>query len=237
MKIEIPTEAQELYEKISKRYNLALEPLNIRGREIKIIKPADIEDLLGKDPLEELDSFPFWVKIWESAIVLADFIASIKPQRRILEIKGGLGVVGLTAAAFGHQEVVITDTEEECLDFIRLNALLNGLSNVKVERLDWQEPKDLGLFEVILGEEVAYAGRHFEDLFRLFKRYLAPGGAVYLAHDKEQMRTLAPFLYLAEKDFEEAVSQRKLRTGDEVYEIIISRLIPRDQTWMAKASA
>ena len=237
MKIEIPDEAKDLYEKLSKRYSLALEPLNIRGKEIKILKPGNIEELFGQNPLENIENFPFWVKIWESAIVLADFIASIKPQRRVLEIGAGLGVVGLTAAAFGHQEVVITEQEPDSLDFIRLNAALNGLSNVKVEELDWENPKEMGQFDVIVGAEVAYTSRHFEPLFRLFKKYLAPGGAVYLAHDREQMRTLAPFLYLAEKEFEEAVSQRKLRTGDEVYEIIISRLIPRDQTWMARASA
>ncbi|NPB09030.1 MAG: methyltransferase [Thermodesulfobacteria bacterium] len=236
MNINIPEKAKPLYEKLSKRYNLELEPLNIRGREILILKPANIEELIPEDPFKDLQNFPFWAKIWEASLVLADFIATVKPQGRILELGAGLGVVGLTAAAFGH-EVVITDYEEECLDFVRLNAALNQLENVTVARLDWRNPEDLGKFQIIVGAEIVFSGRYFETLLELFKKYLAPGGAVYLAHDKERMRTLAPFLYMAEKEFEEAVSQRKLRAADETYEIVISRLIPRDQVWTTQASA
>ncbi len=235
--MKIPTPAQPLYEKLSRKYTLEYEPVHIRGKEIKLLKPGKIEELLEGDPFEDLENFPFWVKIWEAAVVLADFMASLTPQERILEIGSGLGLVGLTAALFGHKEVVITDHEEECLDFVRLNAILNGLDNVVVEKLDWNAPQELGQFNVIVGAEVVYSGRIFESLFRVFKKYLAPGGVIYLAHDKERMRTLAPFLYQAEKEYEEAVSQRRLRAGDEVYEVVISRLIPKDQTWTARASA
>ncbi len=236
MKIEIPEKAKPLYEKLAKRYNLELEPLHIRGRELIICKPASIEELISEDPLKDVQSFPFWAKIWEAALILADFMASVRPQGRVLELGAGLGVAGLTAAAFGHQ-VVITDYDEECLDFVRLNAALNQLEKAEIVRLDWRQPKDLGRFEIIIGAEVVFSGRYFETLLDLFKRYLAPGGVIYLAHDKDRMRTLAPFLYLAEKEFEQAVSQRKLRADDETYEIIISRLIPRDQLWTTQASA
>ncbi len=236
MKIEIPEKAKPLYEKLSKRYNLELEPLHIRGRELLLFKPANIEELIPEDPFKDVQNFPFWAKIWEAALVLADFMATVKPQGRVLELGAGLGVAGLTAAAFGH-EVVITDYDEECLEFVRLNAALNQLERVTVVKLDWREPKDLGQFEIIIGAEVVFSGRYFETLFGLFKKYLAPGGVIYLAHDKDRLRTLAPFLYLAEKDFEQAVSQRKLRAKDETYEIVISRLIPRDQLWTTQASA
>ncbi|NPA49489.1 MAG: methyltransferase domain-containing protein [Thermodesulfobacteria bacterium] len=235
--ISIPEEIKPLYEKLSRKYSLEVEPLNIRGKTIQIVKPSNIEELLPDGSPTSVENFPFWVKIWEAAVVLADFMASLKPVSRVLEIGAGLGVVGLTAAAFGHREVVITDYEEECLDFLRLNAAINNLDNVIVEKLDWREPKDLGQFDIIVGAEVVFSGRYFEHLYRLFHKYLAPGGVVYLAHDKERMRTLAPFLYLAEKEFEQAVSQRKLRAADETYEIVISRLIPREHTLETKNSA
>ncbi|WP_022853260.1 class I SAM-dependent methyltransferase [Thermodesulfatator atlanticus] len=235
--IKIPENIKPLYEKLSEKYSLEVEPLNIRGKVINIVKPANIEELIPEDPFEKVENFPFWIKIWEAAIVLADFMATIKPVNRVLEIGAGLGVVGLTAAAFGHKEVVITDYEDECLDFLRLNAALNNLANVKVEKLDWRKPKDLGSFDIIVGAEVVFSGRFFESLYQLFHKYLVPGGVVYLAHDKERMRTLAPFLYLAEKEFEQAVSQRKLRADDEVYEIVISRLIPRKGTMETNSSA
>ena len=234
--IEVPEKVKPLYEKLARQYSLELEPLSIRGKTIKLIKPSNIEELLGSEGLSKVENFPFWVKVWEASIVLADFMASIKPQGRVLELGAGLGVVGLTAAAFGH-EVVLTDYEEECLEFLRLNAALNELENVAIERLDWRAPKELGQFEMIVGAEIVFSGRLFEPLFKIFKKYLAPGGVIYLAHDKERMRTLAPFLYLAEKEYEQAVSQRRLRAADETYEIVISRLIPRDQTWSTEKQA
>jgi len=233
--INVPKEVKPIYEKLSRKYSLEVEPLNIRGKAIQIIKPSDIEELLGGEDLK-VENFPFWVKIWEAAIVLADFIATIKPQGRVLELGAGLGIVGLTAAAFGH-EVVLTDYEEECLDFLRLNVALNNLEKAKVEKLDWRSPKELGQFELIVGAEIIFSGRLFEPLFKIFRKYLAPGGVIYLAHDKERMRTLAPFLYLAEKEYEQAVSQRKLRGDGEVHEIVISRLIPRNPTWDTEKQA
>ncbi len=235
--MQVPEKVKPLYEKLFRKYSLEVEPLSIRGKEIKLVKPSNIEELLPADSSTSLENFPFWVKIWEAAVVLADFMASLKPVERVLEIGAGLGVVGLTAAAFGHKEVVITDYEEECLDFLRLNAALNELENVRIERLDWREPRELGQFDLIVGAEVVFSGRYFEHLYRLFHKYLAPGGIVYLAHDRERLRTLAPFLYLAEKEFEQAVSQRKLRAADETYEIIISRLIPRKDTLETRNSA
>ncbi len=235
--ISVPEQVKPLYEKLSRKYSLEVEPLHIRGKIIQIIKPSNIEELLPDGSPTTIENFPFWVKIWEAAIVLADFMASLKPVTRVLEIGAGLGIVGLTAAAFGHEEVVITDYEEECLDFLRLNVAFNKLENAVVEKLDWREPKELGKFDIIVGAEVVFSGRYFEHLYRLFHKYLAPGGVVYLAHDKERMRTLAPFLYLAEKEFEQAVSQRKLRAADETYDIVISRLIPRQYTLETRNSA
>ncbi len=230
MKISLPKEVQPIYDRLAQKFSLELVPLTIRGKTIQILKPKDIEPLLeGENPLERVEDFPFWVKIWEAAIVLADFLATVPPKGRILELGSGLGVAGLTAAAFGH-EVVITDSEDLCLDFVRVTAALNHLEKVQVKKLDWRSLPDLGRFEMIIGAEIVFSGRYFESLFQAFKQYLAPGGVIYLAHDKERMRTLAPFLYLAEKEYEEAVSQRRLRTDDQVHEIVISRLIPKEES-------
>ncbi len=229
MKVNIPNEIKPLYEKLAQKFSLEWVPLTIRGKTIQILKPKDIEALLEGEELQNIEKFPFWARIWEASLILADFLATIPPKGRVLELGAGLGVAGLVAAAFGHQ-VVAGDSDELCLEFVRVTAAANGLENIKIEKVDWQEPPPLGQFEMIIGSEIVYSGRHFESLFQIFRQYLAPKGVIYLAHDKERMRTLAPFLYLAEKEYEEAVSQRRLRSGDQVYEIVISRLIPRQNT-------
>ena len=203
---------------------LAKEPLRVRDKELVIFRPADLGSFLEKETLK-ISEFPFWARIWEAAIVLADFVATLIPPKRILEIGAGLGVPGLVAAAFGH-EVTLTDHEEEPLEIIRRSAQANRLS-VTVAKLDWFKPEDFGEFEVIIGAEVVYAGRFFQPLFDLFRHYLLPGGEIYLAHDRERLRVLAPFLKMAENQFEVATSVRRLRSGEDQYEIVLNRLRPK----------
>jgi len=57
--------------------------------------------------------------------------------------------------------------------------------------------------------------------------YLLPGGEIYLAHDRERLRVLAPFLKMAENQFEVATSIRRLRSGEDQYEIVLNRLRPK----------
>ncbi|WP_297056892.1 methyltransferase [Thermosulfurimonas sp.] len=200
---------------------LVQENIQIRGRNLVFFRPESLDPFLTGDN----NSFPFWARLWEAAIVLADFVATLKPPRKILEIGAGLGVPGLAAAAFGH-EVTLTDYEDVPLDLIRRSARLNGLE-VRVSRLDWLNPEDLGEFEVIIGAEVVYAGRLFQPLLDIFRRYLLPGGEIYLAHDRERARVLVPFIQRAEHEYEVATSLRRLRTSDETHEVVLHRLRPK----------
>ncbi|MBX6423858.1 methyltransferase [Thermosulfurimonas sp. F29] len=203
---------------------LEKETLKIRGKELTVFRPASLEPFLEGEA-SQVSRFPFWAKLWEAAIVLADFVATLEPPRKILEIGAGLGVPGLTAAAFGH-EVTLTDYEDTPLELARRSAEANGLS-VRVARLDWLNPHDLGEFEVIVGAEVVYAGRLFQPLLDIFRRYLLPGGEIYLAHDRERARVLVPFLKRAEHEYEVATSLRRLRTENETFEIVLNRLRPK----------
>ncbi len=203
---------------------LVKEPLKIRGKEIVVFRPADLDPFFEGESFK-LSEFPFWAKLWEASLVLADFVATLEPPKRILEIGAGLGVPGLTAAAFGHQ-VTLTDYDDLPLNLIQRSAEANGLS-VKIVTLDWLNPNDLGQFDIILGAEVVYAGRLFQPLLDIFRRYLLPGGEIYLSHDRERMRILAPFLKMAENEYEVATSFRRLRTEEGTYEIILNRLRPK----------
>ncbi|WP_456434199.1 class I SAM-dependent methyltransferase [Thermosulfuriphilus sp.] len=227
--INIPEEVKPIYERLSQRYELEFEPIAVRGRSIQFLRLGNLEPLLEqRDVLTEVSNFPFWVKIWEGAVVLADFLASIEasPPKRILEIGAGLGVAGLFAAASGHQ-VTITDGEEEPLDFVRVTAAVNNLE-VEVARMDWSSPQDMGQFDLIVGAEVVYSSRIYEALLTLFRRFLKPGGTIYLSHSSERLRTLGPFLAKAEIEYDLAMSRRRLKAEDEVFEILLTRLTPKD---------
>ena len=60
----------------------------------------------------------------------------------------------------------------------------------------------------------------------VFKRYLAPGGQIFLAHDATR-RSLPKFLALAEKDYRIAVNEQKITRDGQEIAIIVNRLVPR----------
>ena len=214
-----------VYDRLKARYSLEFESVVVKKRRFRFLHLKDIEPLIaGKDIFAQTEEFPYWVKIWESSVVMADFMANIAPRpgTRVLELGAGLGVTGIVASAFGH-EVTITDYQDEILDFCRVSAAVNGCRKVSFERLDWLSPTDLGTFELIIGSEVLFHPRFFNPLLDVFKKYLAPGGVIYLAHDRRR-KSLARFLPMCEQDYDIAVQRRRLKALDENLEIILTRL-------------
>ncbi|MEJ2033967.1 MAG: methyltransferase, partial [Deltaproteobacteria bacterium] len=153
---ELPGRAADIYKQIRKKYQVAFEPLRVRDKELQLLQVTDLEALLGgKDPFQNVSDFPFWVKLWESSLVLADLIAQLPPApgQSLLELGAGLGAPGLVAAANGYQ-VTLSDFEPIILDFQRVSAAASGLTGVHFELIDWQKPPDLPRFDLIIGAEI-----------------------------------------------------------------------------------
>lgn len=224
----LPPHALALYTSIKKRYQVAFEPLTIREHRLQLLKITDLEQILdGKDPLQDVSAFPFWIRLWEAAIVLSDFVAGLEcpPGTTLLELGAGLGAPGLTAAAAGYQ-VTLTDYEEMILDFQRINAAASRLNNVHFSLLDWLNPPEMAQYDVIIGAEILFREEFFMPLLEVLRKALKPGGVVYLAHDI-QRRSLKPFLQKAEKEYIVSASKRKLKSLDEDKVILLTRLQPR----------
>jgi len=224
----LPEKELHLYNTIKSRYKVAFEPLKVREHALHLLKITDLEQILdGKDPLKDVSTFPFWIRLWEAAIVLSEFIAGIpcEPGTSLLELGAGLGAPGLTAAKVGY-DVTLSDYEEMILDFERINAAASRLDKVDCLMLDWLNPPDMQQFDVILGAEILFREEFFQPLLNVLKKTLKPGGVVYLAHDIKR-RSLEPFLKMAEKEYRIAASQRRLKSfeGDKI--ILLNRLQPR----------
>jgi len=226
-KVEIPAEVEATVKRLSKKYDLDFEAVTIRGREFYFLHLSDIEPLVaGKDIFANASEFPFWVKIWEASLVMADLMASmpVKEGRRVLELGSGLAVAGLVGAASGH-DVTITDYEDEIMDFVRVSAVVNRCEEkAHTATLDWLKPSDIGQFDVIIGSEVLFHERFFKPLLECFRKYLKPGGVIYLAHDRRR-KSLAPFLRMCEKDYTIAAQKKTIKSKGETLEIVLTRLI------------
>lgn len=224
----LPPQHLRLYETIKNQYKVAFEPLKIQGHQLQILKIQDLEALLqGKDPLKDVTTFPFWVRLWEAALVLAEFIATVPKDAgpTLLELGAGLGVPGLVAAAAGFQ-VTLTDYEELILDFERINAAASKLEGVEVAKLDWLNPSELNRYDVIVGAEILFRDVFFEPLLEILRRSIKPDGVIYLAHDSKR-QSLQPFLKMAEKEYTISVSRRRLKSFEEDKSVLLTRLKPR----------
>lgn len=224
----LPTYERTLYNTIKDRYKVAFEPLKIREHKLQLLKITDLEQILdGKDPLKDVSTFPFWIRLWEAAIVLSEFIAGLPRDKEttMLELGAGLGAPGLTAAAAGFQ-VTLTDYEELILDFERINAAASKLQNVQFAMLDWLHPPEMPRYDVIVGAEILFREEFFEPLLGILRKALKPEGVVYFAHDIKR-RSLEPFLKMAEKEYSISASRRKLKSLDEDKVILLTRLQPR----------
>lgn len=174
-----------------------------------------------------ISEFPFWIKIWEASMVLADHLMRIglEKEKAVLEIGAGMGITGLFLGSLGHK-VTITDYEEEALELLQMNVEHNGLNNVSVAKLDWTNPELQGKFDIICGSELVYKEIYIEPIINLFRAYLQTQGTVYLAHELQHMRA-KNFTIQVSKDFEIENVAKTLRKGDRPYRVMIQTLRPR----------
>jgi predicted nicotinamide N-methyase len=221
----LPEPERDIYNKIKSKYQLTFDSLKVGGNKLRLLKIADIEEFLdGKDPFANVSEFPFWVKLWEAALVLSYVMSSLpEPKgKTVLELGAGLGAPGLAAAAAGF-EVTISDYEAIIMDFQRVSAAASGLHNITFTHLDWLNPPELAPFDILIGAEILFREEFFAPLLTLFKKYLKPDGFIYLAHDARR-QSLPLFLKQAQKDFDITLNKQVIKKPDQTITIIVNRL-------------
>ena len=226
----LPAAEQAIYQKIKNKYKVAFEPLILGETRLNLLTVTDLEPLLGgKDPFKHVSEFPFWVRLWEAAMVLAQFLAGqeFKTGTTMLELGAGLGAPGLAAAANGCK-VTLSDYEEQILDFERVSAAASRLDKVGFAMLDWKNPPPMDRFDVIAGAEVLFREEFFQPLLEVMRRALKPDGVIHLAHDIKR-KSLKPFLEMAEAEYQIASLRRTLKSLEQDKVILLNRLTPRTQ--------
>lgn len=148
------------------------------------------EQLLDKDPKV---AFPFWAKIWTSAIALADFLRT-EPEwvrgKRVLELGAGIGLPSFSVAKQAA-EMIISDHAPEAVALIAQNIQYLELANAQARLIDWNHfPSDI-VTDVVLLSDVNYAPEQFEALLTLIRKLLEQGTVILLA--TPQRITASPF--------------------------------------------
>jgi 16S rRNA G1207 methylase RsmC len=161
--------------------------------------------------------------VWEASWVLADFLAGmpVEPEKRLLEIGCGLGLVGVVAASFGHK-VIMTEHNPEAIEFARANAEMNHCEDMEIIDLDWNSPSFYGRFDTLVGSEVVYHEKDFEPLRRLFERLLKPEGEVILCEGIR--RTSLEFFKQMQRHFDLKAQQKSIRSPEKTVLVILCRM-------------
>ncbi len=215
---------------IEDKYELELVPVAIGGKRLEIYRVENLDcivNALDQEPGDSTKKFPFWVKVWEASLLLSNHLLKMDLEKKIkiLEIGAGMGITGLFLGVLGC-DVTITDYDEDALELIRMNAKHNGLNNVSVRRLDWNNPDLKESFNIICGSELIYNEAAIHPIIRLFKTYLRSKGTIFMAHDIKR-KYFMQLIGMVQDRFEIESIQKRLRSKDETHRIVIHILNPK----------
>jgi predicted nicotinamide N-methyase len=162
------------------RVALIEEPIELRGRQLTLVRPPSAEELIDEDAFDEDEFLPYWAELWPSGVALARAVELLDVRGlRVLELGAGLGLPSL-AAALGGAEVLATDWAEDAVALLRDNAARNGIA-LRVECVRWDEPEPLlreAPWQLVLGADLLYEQRNADALLGLLPKL---GGEVLLA--------------------------------------------------------
>jgi predicted nicotinamide N-methyase len=205
-------------------YDVETHDLMIRGRKFSYFLPRSIEPFI--DLNSPLKDFPLWAKVWPSSMVLADFMAAqaTDPEKRILEIGSGIGIVGIAARAFGHN-ITITEYNTDAMEFAGANAFINGCSGAPIVSMNWNMPQISSRYDQIIGSEVIFREQDFVPIQKLFQSVLKPDGEIILV--SEIRKPVLEFYQKMKGLYELKVQQKVLRAENEEIRIILCRMKPK----------
>ena len=208
-----------------KEYETETTEVVINNKKFSLLLPRYLYPFIN--PIDLFHDFPLWAKIWKASWVLSGYLAGmpVDDDKRILEIGGGIGLVSIVAAAFGHQ-ITMTEYNPDALNFARANAHRNNCPELPILKLDWHHSGLSEQFDSIVASEVTYKEEDFSPLIRLFRSNLKPGGEIILASEiRKSGKDLFKFF---QSDFDIKVIKKKLRSETACIPVILMKMRPKE---------
>ncbi len=128
--------------------------------------------------------FPYWAKIWPSAIAMSTFLSShieYYREKNVLELAAGLGLPSLVAAAHATK-VVCSDYMAAPLAIVAKSIAENKqYAYMTCALLNWEYlPENLHT-DVLLLSDVNYHPAAFSHLYQLIQRFIDQNTTIILA--------------------------------------------------------
>jgi predicted nicotinamide N-methyase len=172
----------ELREELVRRFRTATRALELAGRTINLLMPANADDLISEADFDRDERLPYWADLWPSARILAEELAVMRLRgQRVLELGCGLGVVAI-GAVLGGAEVTATDYYEDAPRFALVNVAEATGTRIATRMVNWADmPADLGKFDVVLASDVLYEHRYASLVANAIATTLVRGGQAIVA--------------------------------------------------------
>ena len=171
-----------LREELGRRFRTSTRTVEIGGREVTLLSPANADDLISEDDYVRDERLPYWADLWPSARILANEVRTMRLSgERVLELGCGLGLVAIGAALAGAR-VTATDYYSDALLFASLNVAEATGQVIATRMVDWTAmPDDLGRFDVVLASDVLYEPRYASLVANAIAATLVRGGVAIVA--------------------------------------------------------
>jgi predicted nicotinamide N-methyase len=165
--------------------DVAVQPVQLPGGEVYIVRPADFEALRDFEGMAPGRPLPYWARLWPSAHVLALALAEkpTGPGTRVIELGCGLGLPSVVAAR-GGAAVLATDGHTDAVAFAAHSLSFNELEGTVI-CADMAEDADAlverGPFDIVLAGDILYTVANGDAFIELVPRLLEPNGELWLA--------------------------------------------------------
>jgi predicted nicotinamide N-methyase len=169
----------------------------------------NIEELQQRYQTQQI-SFPYWGKVWHSALALTDYIVennSLLAQKKVYEIGAGLGLPSLVAANYAAH-CTITDCSEVPLQYINNSINANAIKNATTQLYNWLTQTVPLFHDVYLLSDVNYNPTDFPMLLQLVQELVNQNKTVLLATPQRLMAKafIASLLPLAKQQTEKEIT-------------------------------
>lgn len=205
---------------ISRTFEVEFETLELDSGRFELLDIKNMKSHLDRlllngaisDPLRDM---PLWAKLWPGSLILGRFLRKFEPHgKTLLELGCGMGALGIVASQYGFENILLTDINQDALNFAQANILRNGLQEkISIRRLDIASPgKFEAQFDFIAASEILYLDNLHRPLLRFLKKHLGQNGKAFFCTDMG--RDKPNFRRIAKNDF--SIQEGKIALkGDE----------------------
>ena len=165
---------------------ISLETFTLKDLSFSLFVPnqqAVQQQYLQQKKVDANTPFPYWAKVWPSAIALGYFINyhhKYIENKTVLELAAGLGLPSLVAAKWAAT-ICCSDYLQAPLNLVKISADFHQIKNINYQIIDWcAMSNDIGT-EVVLLSDINYDPTIFEVLFTMLKSLLAKQTTIILS--------------------------------------------------------